>query len=358
MYVYNGMENRGLPIRQDVEALNSDVKPGNSIHHAFYYLRGGIQAQNMFIKLRTDQLRAEYPLAFPNIDLASPIAIEYSSEDLSLMDPKKRTWLINPYKSSTSEYIPMNVAINPSSPMKIIESEDEEEDSMPIDAEEEDSIPIDDELSNTMTVDQSGAKELTVANIGQPPITHLSPAPSSEPDSLFAIHCRCGVTCDGNVFYNADDVGEAIQCEECKDWSHIACQRNRRASKLHKDDTFICDFCDLQTHPAVASAWSNRCIIVKLVTGQPNIIVSENKSRRKNMTNQPLKERLLYVIFVSCRMSRIINSKIIGEDVQHWLDMVTFGILCTLFILQTEKTGASGGGWAVSSKTQVLIQEQ
>ncbi|KAF8185384.1 hypothetical protein BJ912DRAFT_852761, partial [Pholiota molesta] len=51
VYAYNDMANQGRPIRQDVEGLNSDVNPGELIHYAFYYLRGGVEAQNMFIKL-------------------------------------------------------------------------------------------------------------------------------------------------------------------------------------------------------------------------------------------------------------------------------------------------------------------
>lgn len=85
----------------------------------------------------------------------------------------------------------------------------------------------------------------------QEQVLRNSPATSevlSLPESLFSLNCRCGATGDGNVLYRKDDVGGAIQCNECKDWSHIACQREGRASDLPEDTGFICDFCDLSSN--------------------------------------------------------------------------------------------------------------
>jgi PHD-finger len=63
-------------------------------------------------------------------------------------------------------------------------------------------------------------------------------------DSDFQMNCCCGVKGDGNLLYWADE-GEAVQCDECKDWSHIACQRDGRASSLTSKESFVCDFCNL-----------------------------------------------------------------------------------------------------------------
>ena len=74
-----------------------------------------------------------------------------------------------------------------------------------------------------------------------------SPSPSySVPDSDFTVNCRCSVSGDRNVLYRTgdDSEGTAVKCEECGDWSHIACQWNGRASLLKDKDKFICDFCD------------------------------------------------------------------------------------------------------------------
>jgi len=70
--------------------------------------------------------------------------------------------------------------------------------------------------------------------------------PSSPPDSEFQLNCRCGFHGDGNKFYRKEE-GTAIQCDECKDWSHVACQRNGRASGLGEKQSFVCDLCSLAT---------------------------------------------------------------------------------------------------------------
>jgi hypothetical protein len=78
-----------------------------------------------------------------------------------------------------------------------------------------------------------------------PSSSHILPS-SSPPDSEFQLNCRCGFHGDGNKLHRKEE-GTAIQCDECKDWSHVACQRNGRANDLTAKDTFICDLCSLAT---------------------------------------------------------------------------------------------------------------
>ena len=75
--------------------------------------------------------------------------------------------------------------------------------------------------------------------------TPLPPSLSQDslPNSDFDVNCRCGAKGDGNIVYYQED-GKVVQCNECKDWSHIACQRNGRASNLPKNKPFLCDSCD------------------------------------------------------------------------------------------------------------------
>jgi hypothetical protein len=61
--------------------------------------------------------------------------------------------------------------------------------------------------------------------------------------SPFQLKCRCGVSGDG---YDQDAAMaglEAVQCGLCKIWSHVACQRNGRASNLRPNMQFHCDGC-------------------------------------------------------------------------------------------------------------------
>ena len=79
------------------------------------------------------------------------------------------------------------------------------------------------------------------------PVNSLPNRPISPPSSLlnsdFSMSCRCGLRGNGNILYRQED-GEAIQCEECREWSHIACQKDGQADRLKKNEPFFCDFCD------------------------------------------------------------------------------------------------------------------
>ena len=117
------------------------------------------------------------------------------------MPVKDRTWMIHPERAGTTEYISSNRhALAPAA-----DGPESEEETAP-----------------------------------------LVPIPTSQeslPNSEFDLNCRCGMTGDGNVVYHQED-GEVVQCEECRDWSHIACQRDGRASNIPKNKPFFCDTCD------------------------------------------------------------------------------------------------------------------
>ncbi|KAJ7178694.1 hypothetical protein C8R43DRAFT_842165, partial [Mycena crocata] len=75
-----------------------------------------------------------------------------------------------------------------------------------------------------------------------PPHRLSTPPKQAEQDiSEVAFACRCG-DCgpDWTVFERGLVV---VQCEDCKAWSHMSCQRYGRASKLRKKEAFICDYC-------------------------------------------------------------------------------------------------------------------
>lgn len=69
----------------------------------------------------------------------------------------------------------------------------------------------------------------------------IPPLPSSQ-ESEYAVACRCGITGNG---YDLQLEEGMVKCEECDNWSHIACQRNGRASNLRSREKFVCDHCNI-----------------------------------------------------------------------------------------------------------------
>jgi hypothetical protein len=102
------------------------------------------------------------------------------------MPAKDRTWIQNPEKSGTTEYIPEK----PTAP-KIMEDGPESED---------ETFP----LRAVRGLARSNSQE-------------------SLPNSEFNLNCPCSATGDGNIVYHQDD-REVVQCGECGEWSHVGCQ--------------------------------------------------------------------------------------------------------------------------------------
>ncbi len=101
----------------------------------------------------------------------------YADPRLKKMENDQRYWLNSPYKAKTVEYI----SKPPLRPWVDIESN---------------------------VSDASGeSEEVTETFIRQP---ERRPSPViSDPDSSFNVNCRCGISGDGNVLYEADIYGRS-----------------------------------------------------------------------------------------------------------------------------------------------------
>jgi hypothetical protein len=225
VYTYDDMKHKDYPV-EELGARFSTHISGNNIHlpdgfvvyQVFYLLRGGTKAQDKFFELRTSTLTDKFNFRFSTSNLDKVFSMTYQSNDFVKLDSKQRTWLFNPFRSTTLECVSRKPPTT-----------DETATDGSLDPESEE------EVVPRKPEHQDNPQYISIA---------YSESTSSLPNSLFGLDCRCGIVGDGNIHYQADQHGEAIQCDECKNWSHVACQRNGRASNLARNSTFIRDFCD------------------------------------------------------------------------------------------------------------------
>ena len=209
IYTYDSLAHKGYPLEEQGASFqnhmvgpNIKLPKGFTIWQAYYRLRGGLKAQKKFFEIRTKEYTSKYHLHFSEKTLDDLSTVSYHYEGQHEMLAKDRIWMKHPERAGTTEYISnKQYTLAP-----VEDGPESEEDTVPL-------VPIPTSLE------------------------------SSLPDSAFDLNCRCGMTGNGNLVYHQED-GEVVQCNECRDWSHISCQRNGRASDLPKKKPFLCDTCD------------------------------------------------------------------------------------------------------------------
>ncbi|KAF8075742.1 hypothetical protein FPV67DRAFT_1648897 [Lyophyllum atratum] len=231
IYTYDGMKRRGFPalashgkISTHLAGQDPQLPEGYKVLQVFYHLRGGLEAQKKFYELRSKMYQEKFNLKSSETSFGKPFAMSYTDEGMTRMEKVDRTWLAKPLLRNTSEYVSLQDA-RCSSDISMRsrdspESEEETRGRKHITPPKQQSLP-----SSLTSVRESQASDS-----------------GSLPDSLFSLNCRCGLVGDGNILYQKIE-GEAVQCADCQDWSHMACQKDGRASDLKDKEPFRCDLC-------------------------------------------------------------------------------------------------------------------
>lgn len=353
IWTYDGMKHKGCSVQEQNAKFKTHmtgskirIPEGTVIYEAFYVLEGGPRAQELFYLQRGSALLHKFKLSL-SPGLSKVPVVRYKLPGLTIMAPENRFWLLNPHRIKYSEYISTTAPkqIRQKDPQDI-ESEDE-----PVDTEQ--GVPL--ELSPKPYVYADDTEKISTEELapqiscqpiipaenthkrateeGVPPHVSLEPDLPTEntenisppvvgtgtrespvvslPDSQFNLDCRCGINGDGNRFYDPHIYGTAIQCNQCKDWSHVACQRDGRASNLTSKDKFWCDNCDLrhliQRHQPMRSSKKPRSVTnMRLLFYFDKLIFFYSQTDLSSRLVKPLRERLRSVIILFYSFSPLI----------------------------------------------------
>ncbi|KAJ7436921.1 hypothetical protein FB451DRAFT_1061373, partial [Mycena latifolia] len=211
VYSYDDMQNEGasilIPGARVGTHLTGEIQPdsGWRTYAVVYHLRGGTRAQSFFSKYQCAAAQRLHSIEFSLPHNNDPIygipnAVGLDLPNIREMDPEDRFWLRNPYKIDTLDFLS---TVAPVTKTKRSDS---------------DSKSLGPSSTNNASTD------------GNWPVDN-----DSDPDVVF--NCRCGQQQDEGI-----GIPELyIQCTVCNARSHIACQRNGRASS--QKQPFQCDSC-------------------------------------------------------------------------------------------------------------------
>lgn len=257
---HDGMQNSGFAIQTTETGLPTDL-PGsnNTLPHGYgscavtYHLRGGASAQNYFFQQQRKKTEDHWGLQFSNSFNEGKLP----EARLILLGVERVEEHATPWRSGSGKYLKVEYqvieAVDPMTANNVPDLNPMQIDPvlLGLDAAFVTSTTAGTEVAVPIMVLQqqheiqphvSGAIKSATPE-PNPPTAELEPDAASEL-SVYSMNCRCGVQGDGNLLMGPGGDDQAtIVCIRCDDWSHIACQREGRATGLGPNVSFMCDGC-------------------------------------------------------------------------------------------------------------------
>ncbi|KAJ6523218.1 hypothetical protein DFH09DRAFT_1047292 [Mycena vulgaris] len=259
VYTYDDMKDGGFSVRERGKGrlkthlcgANIEVPAGFKTSIVIYHLQGGLEAQEIFAAAQMKGAQRIHHLRFIRNPMPS-VTLERAG--FQRIEDSNRAWMTNPYKGQTADYrldgtdAGSTVAVadrgaspsadeseanrtppaNVYSPPGFVDGSDSEDETGDKSAPPEDLSPSHSHLELPL---DDRTEELDDDD----------PMPPSQSESEFPFSCRCGAQGPDGSIFTVDD--PAIQCDRCKDWSHVSCQRDGRAYNNKRSDLFECDYC-------------------------------------------------------------------------------------------------------------------
>lgn len=260
VHAYDGMLHDGVTRLESPSATlkshiagKSPVLPsGYSVYSAIYHLRGGCEAQEKFFRSRSLLVKKQHKIDISTNTLSTLPSLSYIGEDLEELSID-RHWL--PPTSATlrrtTEYVapialPASPIALPASPTALPASPT----TLPASPTTLPG-PTEPPASTTYSAFTNAFPVIPpLSNLSEPPLPPLDFAISSiasDQVSEEIFQCRCGLNGNPDLVHRAEFDGPTLRCDLCRNISHIACQRDGRASELRARDQFLCDHCSAHT---------------------------------------------------------------------------------------------------------------